>query len=510
MIWKKTWFSYGVWGLYSAVVSMAFALGIMLFVPKGSNPYLAVLLVCLFFLLMTLFFFLSQTIVVNVGGKRKIKRKAAVLVETFAILAALAGGSVLSVGFLRQAQPETLLQSEYLAGSFVGGPLTVSESVYGARVFYPYVLRALFIFVGNHGVAALWLQLFLFLAGSFLLYRGVRRLSGKAAGVFVFAVLMTVPLWVGTKETIAPLWLEFFLFGMGFYLTAVFLGKHRDLEFAGERGKGRKFFDCIRPVLLGLFTAFVIYAGPFGILLTALGLSVLWSLPEGGKTRTYPSRLLLAFLLLAGIAGGLFLLCLVEACVCKETLFQVAETKWQLYGAQVGLHFPLTFTDRESVAFSVLAGGMFWGIFRFFFEPMEDSLSGMFFFFLAAAGVRTAGLFTPDEKEIWLLLVMAVCGAVCIGRSLMPFNVSKPEKTAENPGYEEKKEAAKEESAGEQRIIKEKAPQPQKKQEMQDKPERAEKPAVKYLDNPLPGPKKHVPKTMDYDITISDDDDFDF
>ena len=92
----------------------------------------------------------------------------------------------------------------------------------------------------------------------------------------LFAVLMTVPLWVGTKETIAPLWLEFFLFGMGFYLTAVFLGKHRDLEFAGERGKGRKFFDCIRPVLLGLFTAFVIYAGPFGILLTALGLSVLW------------------------------------------------------------------------------------------------------------------------------------------------------------------------------------------------------------------------------------------
>ena len=112
MIWKKTWFSYGVWGLYSAVVSMAFALGIMLFVPKGSNPYLAVLLVCLFFLLMTLFFFLSQTIVVNVGGKRKIKRKAAVLVETFAILAALAGGSVLSVGFLRQAQPETLEMKE--------------------------------------------------------------------------------------------------------------------------------------------------------------------------------------------------------------------------------------------------------------------------------------------------------------------------------------------------------------------------------------------------------------
>lgn len=508
MIWKKTWFSYGVWGIYSAVVSMAFALGILLYVPKGSNPYLAVLLVCLFFLLMTLLFFLSQTLVINFGGKGKLKRKAAILLETFVILAALAGGCVLGAGFVEQAQPELLQQSEYLTGSFVGGTITVSESVYGVRIFYLYVLRALFIFVGNHVVAALWLQLLLYMAGSFLLYRGVRRLSGKTAGVFAFAVLMTVPFWIEAKEAITPLWLEFFLFGTGFYLTAVFLGKRRNLEFAGERGRGRRFLDYLAAVLLGLFMAFVIYAGPSGLLLTALGLSVLWSLPECGKTRTYPSRLPLAFLLLGGIAAGLLLLCLGEACICKETLFQAVGTKWRLYGMQAGLNFPLNFTDRESVAFSVFAGGMFWGIFRFFFEPGEDSLSGIFFFFLAAAGVRTAGLFAPDEKEIWPLLVMSVCAAVCIGRSLTPLDVSKPEKTAEEYGLKENGKAVKEEPANEKRTA-EKALPPQKKPEIQDKPESTDKPVVKYLENPLPGPKKHVPKTMDYDIAISDDDDFD-
>ena len=39
--------------------------------------------------------------------------------------------------------------------------------------------------------------------------------------------------------------------------------------------------------------------------------------------------------------------------------------------------------------------------------------------------------------------------------------------------------------------------------------EKHEKKEIHYLENPLPGPKKHVPKTMDFDINVSDDDDFD-
>jgi len=35
------------------------------------------------------------------------------------------------------------------------------------------------------------------------------------------------------------------------------------------------------------------------------------------------------------------------------------------------------------------------------------------------------------------------------------------------------------------------------------------KPEIDYIENPLPGPKKHVAKSMDYDIEVSDDDDYD-
>ena len=61
------------------------------------------------------------------------------------------------------------------------------------------------------------------------------------------------------------------------------------------------------------------------------------------------------------------------------------------------------------------------------------------------------------------------------------------------------------------------------KAQTETKPEPEAKPQVKLLDNPLPGPKKHVSKVLDYDlklermprvfqrydIKVSDDDDFD-
>ncbi len=64
-----------------------------------------------------------------------------------------------------------------------------------------------------------------------------------------------------------------------------------------------------------------------------------------------------------------------------------------------------------------------------------------------------------------------------------------------------------------------KPPREEKPQELQKPPETAEAPKVKYLENPLPLPKQHVPKTLeydwdvqetaDYDVDVSETDDFD-
>ena len=45
--------------------------------------------------------------------------------------------------------------------------------------------------------------------------------------------------------------------------------------------------------------------------------------------------------------------------------------------------------------------------------------------------------------------------------------------------------------------------------ETEDLPEEEETPAVQYIENPLPLPKKHVPKVLDYKLN-SDDRDFDY
>lgn len=45
--------------------------------------------------------------------------------------------------------------------------------------------------------------------------------------------------------------------------------------------------------------------------------------------------------------------------------------------------------------------------------------------------------------------------------------------------------------------------------EIPENPENPPKKEIHFLENPLPGPKKHVPKTMDFDIDVLEDDDFD-
>lgn len=48
-----------------------------------------------------------------------------------------------------------------------------------------------------------------------------------------------------------------------------------------------------------------------------------------------------------------------------------------------------------------------------------------------------------------------------------------------------------------------------KEREIPETEETPPKKEIHYIENPLPGPKKHVPRTLDFDIDVSDDDDFD-
>ena len=509
MIWKKTWFSYVLWALYSAVVSVALASGILLYVPSGKAPYVAAGVVCLFFLLIAFVFFLLQMLLQNLG-KRKLKKSVAVCLETVLLLAALCSFLVLQAQSISKADARALMETDYLVKSFVQDGMAVSKTAYGAEWFYLYLLRGVFLFAGNHAKAALWLQVVLQVAGSFFLCAGIRKLSGGISGVLSFAGLLLIPVYASERNVLTPLWTVFFLFAVGFYGVALFLRRRRELENTKEREKGAKGFDYFAPFLLGIYISCVIYSDLSGVLLLFLGLSVLWSLPVRSTLHNgYPLRTIQALCLLGGCIAGLFLFFLGSSYSLKDW--------WSVYVAQAGKGFHLNFSGREALSFVCLIGCLFWGIFRYFYEKKEDSLSGMFFFFLGMAGLVTAGLTMPQSQEVWVLLLLTICASINLGRSLTRVRsvTDKPEQNDEEKPVQ---------NGGEKPVQNDgEKTEPEEEERKTIQPKETE-PKIKFLENPLPGPKKHVPKKLDfalseeqlkerseleYDVKTSDDDDFD-
>lgn len=567
MIWKKTWFSYVLWALYSVVVSMAYASGLLLYVPLGKSPYLAVGVVCLYFLLTAFAFFFLQQLLQNLGNKKLRKNVAAVL-ESVLIFAVFCGCFLFQAKAVSGMDPKILAESEYLAKSFVQEGVAVSGSAYGAEWFYLYVLRGLFIFTGNHARAAFWLQFVLQTAGSLFLCGAIRKLSGSIAGALGFTGLMIIPAYVSGLNILTPLWVEFFLFAVGFCGVVFCLRRRKKVRGTGASVFAAAFF-------LGVYFSCVIYGDLSGILLIFLAVSMLWSRPAANAGQTiilYGSqvKVMQTICLFGGCAAGLFLFFLGGPCSFQE---------WRnVYGLEFGLNF----SGMAALCFVILCGFLFCGIFRFFYEKEEDSLCCMFLFFLGALALGLTGMTMPGMQEMWLLVLLTICAAVSLGRSMTRLRsveektpqagwktLEPEEKTAveervtdlgqpggktpaseekenlmpeepipeerEEPVPEKKEEAIPEETMPkeeekmateerEQKMTEGKASEKERKENLSGQEIQEEKPQIKFLENPLPGPKKHVPRTLDfelgdeqlkdrseleYDVTINDDDDFD-
>lgn len=494
MVWKKTWFSYVLWALYSVVVSVAFAWGILLYIPPGGTSYLAAGIVCLFFLFVYLFFFILKLFVQSLG-ERKLKKSVKAFLNIALFLVVLCIFFIFQIRSIANADIEELLATEYLTKSFVQDGIAVTKNIHGAEWLYLHLLRGLFIFVGNHAKSALWMQAVLQMAGSFFLYAGIKKIWGGISGALGFAGLMLIPAFVSERNVLTPLWMEFFLFAVGFYGVSLFLQQRWLGKVVGLPGYLGTF-------LFGIYLSGVVYGDFPGILLLLLGVSVLWIRPtEKAGNNMVHKELNKEFFI-----RTIQVLCLLGGCMTGLVLLFIGSSYgfidwWNSYAVQAGNILRLYFTNREAHCFIILIAILFGGIFQFFFEKREDSLSSMFFFALGIAGLWMAGFRMPQSKELWLLLLMTICASISMGRSLS--RVRKAEKKQEVTG---KKETGTEEIKAE------------------EKAQEEEKTEIKFLENPLPGPKKHVARTLDfdlgdeqlmehseldYDVKTSDDDDFD-
>ena len=506
MSWKKNVFSCLVWAIYLLIIGTVMVfIGSAICDSIGAAVYIGSIAAAGYLLSAGIVVFSLHKIAVNMKGAPRSRGKMFLWTEVMMTAALMAAGLFLRVALLR-ASPEgsVFFDLAYVSSETQVVPLFTHGAVY----FYIRTLRILFILLGNKAAAALGLQLVLQMSGALILYFAVRKMTGRIPAVVMMSFFMLSSYMVERTVFVSPEMLYLFIFSL------VLLYVSRGVD----RVRGWGFW-----LLAGVMAAFLIYLDVAGLLLIPLMLGVIFAKRQDVKRKISGA--------VAGGAAGL----LTGAAICVSTdalssskpVLSILEAWLQLYRFSEP-QFAITLYDFSTVwLITLLLCFMAWGIFSFWCNRKAERFSIWILCLLIAALMQCLGIFTEEMSgAVYIFFFSTILAGLSVKES-----VAVPEAEGTGKRSNKKKAVASDfeleeldeenQTEGEE---KETVEADKKSQENQDQTEPEKKREIEYIENPLPLPKKHVRRVMDYaldpkpdseknldgyDIYVSDDDDFD-
>lgn len=478
MKWKKSWFSYAIWAVYSIVLGLYLAIYINAqCVLLKLNKYATIAAVCL--TIVCIFGIYRLLCFAFEKGESKVSLccHTQKMLEVFCVLSLLCAAVLLRVNRYCNHFTGCVGNQAFFEAAAIKEKGSIPFMQHGASYLYTGILSGWFSFLGNKQEAGLVLQAVLQILGILCFYFAIRNLVGKKEAVLSLAVMAVSPALLCSTFTLTPENLYFFLFSGMFFLISV---------YKRYEEKGRKTWAvCCFLVFLGIGCGYLVYLDILGILLLVAAFFVILS-----KKRKKGKNISYICFITVGALVGMFVLFLTVADGKNTTLIKEMSL-W------VGLFF-YEFSWRCTMAGPdlTLAGNLFllclagWSVFGFFRKREDDSsmymLSVVILVFLVSFGEQNMS-YQPLVTVYWAIL--ASIGVACV------MTPERKEETVKQKGKEKVEE-----------------------QTVLDLEENENQ--IHFIENPLPLPKKHIKKTMDYgflpgeelmkyDIEISDDDDFD-
>ena len=552
MSWNKGAYSYLIWFVYTAVTGCVLSGIAGAFCGRaGITAYWGILFAAIFFAAAgNAVFFLRRWMRKRVPFAEKNKVLLQVLEAALAVTF-LVAGLVLRIRGIDGA-PQ---QSVYFEAAKVTEGWQLPQSAHGAVNFYVGMLHAVFVLFGNHFEAGVWLQIVLQLIAFLMLFLVVRRLGGSLAALTALGFCSCGSYMTGNALALSPE-----------ALTACIFIAVIALIMAGNRGRLRPelFF------LAGIPIAFCCYLDIMGVLVLFLAVAAAFAVrrePSG-----FGRKAAAAFGCLAGTVLAFFIIICIDAFISGKTSEGVLRAWWLLYRPE-GFRLPafMDFADIGGESL-LLAGLMVFGVFGFWVDKKEERMTVCV---LGAAGVAAAGCFGIFTEEmpgfLCLYLLLAVLAGLGAGQCFAVLRsgdfavLGDGEKglreahgeAGETPPAKESIEDGTVQSIGKEATViqdvkdgkprmfsaeKESVPdaavrnKPEALSEKREtltegegaarqedmskeQAETANRP-VRYIENPLPLPKKHEKRVMDFpsrpdageddfDYPVSDEDDFD-
>ncbi len=498
MMWKKNFLSIILWLVYFISVTAAMMYYVYNTAIEKNFAGSALAASLPIFLLggVFLLFFLFRLIVTKIPVNHLKERTYPVpVVEGILFIAMITAGLALRIWYFKYAPIDT----GYFELAKVTENGAIPQIAHGATFFYTYLLHHLFVLVGNHFVAGIWLQLILQVIASILIYFGIRKLSGAVAGIVCLGLVMLLPHEIMRGLKYSPDMLYLCFYGVGLILIA---------NVIGNLVKNKPAKSCA-PLLIitGAWIGFVCYMDITGVTLLVIALSV-FCVKNTDWSKSLVQFLVLILLTLLCFIGYIWL----DALSCSKGIADILNAWIEMY--QVKEVDPLFwYTTEDNLLWIVTFISMIFGSLGFWTCGKFQRFNPWVLLFAALFGINCFQLYMQNMNAgVLMQLICYTLIGVGIGDGLLVERSEKSEGAdmISEDMYEEEVPHATEEGYEEEQIFEqmiEEEPQPMSAR-------------VTYIQNPLPLPKKHVKKVLDYsiqppeeelcyDFDVAEDDDFD-
>lgn len=554
MTYRKTWFSYVLWVVYTMLcVIFLFFVGNYICVSfltnrLGSHSMSVPLVNSTIQIagLLAVPFAAALYWIIRVISEQILKKHAdwkmnLRILEGIAVWVFLALGIFFRIGqaansIQLQNAAESNMQTyingmEYFDMAVVSSGSSVEPMAYGSAYLYVACLSFLLSFLGNKTAAAIGFQVFLQIVGLVLAYVVTRRMAGRLPACAVLFYFSCSPAYLEMLENLGPEAFFFDLYLICMLMMAGFVKSY----CAGLSGKTVALSGAVGAgILVGILGYLDLAA--VTVLIVAAVAAVGKKYRLDGEEPTGYSGIMNAAVIAAVVAACAvgFMLAVAVFSACKGTDFWSEIETWvmlHVWNTRISGFQPLYPYSLDMLLFGVLAVLASFLVFEFFRSGREQNYMLWILLCIVAAPTPLAVLgvqpFGVISMYIWAVLAgVGLQNCIFGGRAgIMKSVIEEINQAAEEAERTSEPEIAAieasgnvEENAGTEEVLTDEVPDKETEvpQESPEKPI----PKKRYLDNPLPLPKKHVRRQMDYqytveekdmkyDVEISEDDDFD-
>lgn len=472
---KKNAFSYLMWFLYSVAVCVGL-LGILGMIGSGAGYSVAVGFgVCFLWLLLSGLIVLFIHKLLMKTGSAKTAGWPALVAESLIVVILFAVGIALRVSGMSKVGEDAAYYE--LARVTEGG--RIPQVVHGIVYVYLQLLHLIYLIFGNKFLAGIWLQVLLQAIAGLFLYFAARRAAGVIPAVTALAFVMISPQMIREALLLSPKLMFLAIYAIALLLCVTAAGKQKRVW-------------CL-PV--GALIAAVCYLDIMGVTLLFFTVAGLF-MANGEERVPFSRRLVNVLLCILGCALGFALFMALDALGSGKEITRVLSAWWELY-QPVSFLVPVTVKEAGTavdVLFLMLLLSV--GIFSYWCSHYTEKQSVWVLTALSLALLECFGMTTAEMNGYVLLyILLAVLAGAGVSGLFAADTVGK--------ALEQEKDVQASEVPVSEALV---SGIPASETPAAVDPP----PKVKLLDNPLPLPKKHTHKVLDYDLEPADgQDDFD-